>query len=174
MKKISIVLTFIAIVCFLFPMTVMAKCIGCATIKITARPVEGEAYRIVTINYSFPAGFPSWAEETTKAVYSDPLLVLADKIANIEVERIRETATGGYLRKIPANFYTNSGCLIIRKTFRAYPGEFLSLLVTTWAGLKYELAIDDPIKRPGINQVYCLRGVFFAKLHDGTWGIKVR
>jgi hypothetical protein len=171
MKKVSFIFAVVVVMVFVFSSGALAECVGCATIKITSKTVPNETYRSVTISYSFPAGFPSWAEEKFGVVYSDPLLVLADKIEDIEVERIRENS---YLRKIPANFYTKDGCLIITKTFRAYRGEFIQLLATTWDGKKYELAMDDPAKRPGINQIYCITGAFFTKMSDGSWGVKIR
>ncbi|MDO9231782.1 MAG: hypothetical protein Q7U36_04900 [bacterium] len=125
---------------------------------------------MVTIDYRFPAGFPSWAEETTGAVYSDPLLVLSDKIENIESERINP---GNYFLKSQAYFWTEGGCLVIRQAFAANPTDFIQLLVTTWSGLKYELAIDKP--GSVINRIYCLSGVIgLAQLPDGSWGFKVQ
>lgn len=125
---------------------------------------------MVTIDFRFPAGFPSWVEETKKITYSDPLLVLSDKIENIESERIRD---GKYLLKAQAYFWTEGGCLVIRRVFAANPGEFITLLATTWAGLKYELAIDKP--GSVINRIYCLSGAIqLAQRPDKSWGFKVQ
>ncbi len=146
-----------------------ATCIGCATIKITVASVPGQYYRMVTIDFRFPAGFPSWVEETRKVTYTDPLLVLSDKIENIETERM----SPGKLIKAQAYFWTDGGCLVVRRVFAANPGEFITLLATTWAGLKYELAIDKP--GSVINKIYCLFGlVELAQRSDRSYGFRIK
>ncbi len=147
-----------------------ATCLSCATVKIAVVPVQCQVYRMVTIDSRFPLGFPSIAEETKKITYSDPLLVLWDKLENIETERIRDEK---YLIKAQAYFWVDGGCLVIRRVFAANPGEYISLLATTWKGLKYELPIDKP--GSVINKMYYLSGLIeLAQRPDNSWGFRIK
>jgi hypothetical protein len=144
-------------------------CTECATIKVVVNAVPGKAFRHGWIEYSFPAGFPSWAEETNNKTYSDPLLVLVDKLENIEVERMWSNG----MQKTPVVFYTEGGCVKFRQEFWAMPGNDIQVLATTWAGLKYELAIDKP--GSVINRIYCLSGLIkLVQRADRSWTFRVQ
>ncbi|KKQ13534.1 MAG: hypothetical protein US30_C0013G0069 [Candidatus Moranbacteria bacterium GW2011_GWF2_36_839] len=145
-------------------------------IQATAVPIgicTNSVIKEVSFELAWPLGVHA---KLVRNIYAEELGLMPKKSSAIffipsnEIEDMEIEIRGQSIEDTWVGFWTKNGLLNIQWTLkRVRADNYIKLIITTFQGEKYELALDDAVK-PFLNFI----GTEVIQLPDGTRGILVK